>query len=237
MTRISPVQRSFKILHSSDLHIGASESESFTGLMDVLRLAHRESVSAILLAGDIFDNNRVPLRIVDRATALLGNAAIPVVVLPGNHDCLGPQSIYINSGIADPGNVDVLGVTADDSLNLANLDLQVWGKAHVDYLDMAPIAASKPRTARWHVAMAHGHWSSGPTRVGARAWSFGDDDIVAANADYIALGHWDIAVRVGPAESLAYYSGSPQIARTVNVVSFADGGEVKVVRTGLDVSD
>ena len=46
-------------------------------------------------------------------------------------------------------------------------------------------------------------------------------------SDYVALGHWNRAVRVGNGAVPAYYSGSPDLARTVNVVRLKATGSVR----------
>ena len=54
------------------------------------------------------------------------------------------------------------------------------------------------------------------------SWLIGDDEIAATGADYVALGHWNRAVRVGNGKVPAYYSGSPEYAGTINVVRLGD---------------
>ncbi|HEU4341124.1 MAG TPA: hypothetical protein VFU31_06090, partial [Candidatus Binatia bacterium] len=53
-------------------------------------------------------------------------------------------------------------------------------------------------------------------------------------ADYVALGHWNQAVQVGNGEIIAYYSGSPEYAGTVNVVRFRRDRVVDVSQTALN---
>ena len=86
--------------------------------------------------------------------------------------------------------------------------------------------------------MAHGHYQPKPDRgSGPRpSWLIGDDDIAATGADYVALGHWNRAVRVGNGAVPAYYSGSPEYAGTVNVVRLSEAGGVTVMRQPLDIA-
>jgi hypothetical protein len=67
------------------------------------------------------------------------------------------------------------------------------------------------------------------------SWLIGDDELAATGADYIALGHWNRAAKVGGAIA-AYYSGSPEYAGTINVVRLLTGGEVAVTRAELDIA-
>jgi hypothetical protein len=66
------------------------------------------------------------------------------------------------------------------------------------------------------------------------SWLIGDDELAATGADYIALGHWNRAAKVG--EVAASYSGSPEYAGTVNVVRLLGGGNVEVARVQLDIA-
>ena len=64
-------------------------------------------------------------------------------------------------------------------------------------------------------------------------WVFGDEEIAATGADYLALGHWDRAMRGGDGVVPAYYSGSPDLAQTVNMVRLTAAADVVVTRERL----
>jgi DNA repair exonuclease SbcCD nuclease subunit len=125
--------------------------------------------------------------------------------------------------------VAVLGVTHESTVLLADYGLEVWGEAHRDYNDMAPLRAPPPpRRTRWQVAMGHGHYET-PENLATPlrpSWLFSDPEIAATGADYLALGHWDRAMRVGCGAVPAYYSGSPDLAKTVNVIRLGEGAHV-----------
>ena len=232
--RPSQAGRDLVLVHSSDLHLGVGErAEEMHSLRAVLDAARAASANVLLLAGDIFDHNRLPLSLIDAAARTLADAALPVVILPGNHDCLAAGSVYRRGGLADPANVHVIGITHDESVELPALDLEVWGRPHLDHVDMSPFAEPPSRgRARWNVATAHGHWVSGPQDY-HRSWLIHQEQLDALDTDYIALGHWDRAVRVGAGAIPAYYSGSPDLAKSVNVVRFTTTGEVLVERRPL----
>jgi DNA repair exonuclease SbcCD nuclease subunit len=86
--------------------------------------------------------------------------------------------------------------------------------------------------------MAHGHYEPAPDRsVGPRpSWLIGDAEIAATGADYVALGHWNRAIRVGNGSVPAYYSGSPEYAGTMNVVTMSEEKGVTVTRAALDIA-
>jgi DNA repair exonuclease SbcCD nuclease subunit len=82
------------------------------------------------------------------------------------------------------------------------------------------------------IVVAHGHWVR-DHRDAHRAWLIHDEDLAACGADYVALGHWDLAQPAGDGSVPAYYSGSPEIAKSVNVVRFGEGDPVEVARHAL----
>jgi hypothetical protein len=85
--------------------------------------------------------------------------------------------------------------------------------------------------------MAHGHHTPIPNRsTRPRAsWLIGDDEIEATAVDYLALGHWNRRVAVGSGAVQAWYSGSPDYARSINVVRLSANGGVIVDRARLDL--
>jgi DNA repair exonuclease SbcCD nuclease subunit len=214
------------IAHSSDLHIDGEDGHAKYGidgvvsLIAVLAAAREARADIVLLAGDTFDNNRVPAAVLDEVARLLADAAIPVVILPGNHDPALPDSVFVRRGLARVANVSVLGVTDEESVAFPQHDLEIWGHAHRDYEDMVPLRGPRARNTRWQIAIAHGHYEPPETLATPLrpSWLFSDDAITATEADYLALGHWDRAARVGDGVVPAFYSGSPSLAQTVNIV-------------------
>jgi DNA repair exonuclease SbcCD nuclease subunit len=113
-------------------------------------------------------------------------------------------------------------VTVDERLELAGLDLEICGTPHAGYHDMSPLHLPGARTRARQIVMAHGHWATGPHDA-HRSWLIFDEEIAATAADYVALGHWDLAQRVGDGSVPAYYSGSPLYSGSINIVRIADG--------------
>lgn len=224
-----PAPDGLTLAHSSDLHIGGRSraGEELESLRAVLDAAGEVGALALVLAGDVFDSHRVPPPIVAGAARMLADAMIDVVILPGNHDPATPDAVYRRDGMADPPNVHILGVTAGDSVRLAHLDLEVSGTPHMAYADMTPLLTGRVRTLRWHVVVAHGHWLTGPHDA-HRGWLIHDHELASTGADYVALGHWDSPQPAGGPGVRAYYSGSPDVAKTVNIVRLsAQGVEVR----------
>lgn len=212
------------VAHSSDLHIGGrwhGGGELHT-LRAVLEASSATGAQVLVLAGDVFDSHRTPARVVAEAGELLRSIAFPVVILPGNHDPATADAVYHHGVFAELEHVRVLGVNAPDRLVLDALELEISGVPHTAYADMAPIVADGARRARWRVVVAHGHWVTGPNDA-HRGWQIHDETLALLDADYVALGHWDLAQQAGDGRVAAYYSGSPELSRTLNIVRLSDG--------------
>lgn len=218
----------------SDVHeSGPAEADG----LDLLRraVAGARHADLLLLAGDTFDNNRLPVALLEAAAELLAEAGLRVVVLPGNHDPLTPDSVYYRGPFVKASNVCVLGLSVEESLVFPEWGLEVWGRAHRDYSDMTPLRDPPPRTTRWRIAVAHGHFDDDPPALAAwwPSWRIRTDQLAAVDADYIALGHWNRAASAGDGSVLASYSGSPGFTGTVNVVRLASDGSVQVTQEPL----
>lgn len=229
-------------VHSSDLHLGPDDTfgqsrsrEKLSVLRQVLAAAAAVRADLVLLAGDTFEHNRQPSRLLDQAARIMSEFGLPIVILPGNHDPLTPDSVYRRPELEGISNVSVLGLTVDEAVLFPRLDLEIWGRAHLDYADMSPLGKPRPRSTRWQLAAAHGHYVEEPEEPGRLlpSWLIRRQDLIATGADYVALGHWNRAARVGDGQINAYYSGSPEYAGTVNVVRLRQDGAVDVTRTPL----
>ena len=239
----SPV-RDVTVVHSSDLHIDHDYTarlhggDGAAGLACVLEAARNMSADVVILAGDTFDSHRVPQGLVARTADLIAAAALPVVVLPGNHDPAIEAAVYRHGALAALKNLHVIGVSHDEAVDFPDLSLQVWGRAHRDYGNMTPFETVPVRRMRWLIAMAHGHYEPSYQHRGTPrpSWLISDAELAASGADYVALGHWNRAARVGNGGVPAYYSGSPEYAGTINVVRLSEANGVTVTRVPLDIA-
>ena len=231
------------VVHSSDLHIDHDYTarlhggDGTAGLACVLQVARAAAADVVVLAGDTFDCHRLPGDLLGQAAAVISAAAVRVVLLPGNHDPAVPDAVYHCRELALVDNLHVLGVTHEEAIVLDDLGLEIWGRPHRDYGDMIPFETPRPRSTCWQIAVAHGHYVPIPDRTTRLrpSWLIGDDELAATGADYVALGHWNRAAKVGSGVP-AYYSGSPEYAGTVNLVRLRAGAGVAVTLAKLDIA-
>src|SRR4051794_1230214 len=234
-------ERDVLLVHSSDLHVDDDRvaamhgGDGAAGLRDVLAAARALGADIVLLAGDTFDNHQVSSATIDRAGGLLADAGVPVVILPGNHDPATADSIWLRGRFDEIGNVAILGITNQRKVAFPLLDLEIWGNAHRDYHDMAPLRDPPPRAAKWQIAVGHGHYEPPETWANPLrpSWLISDVMIRDTRSDYVALGHWDRAAQVGCGAVPAYYSGAPHHVETVNLVRLTADGDVVVTRETL----
>lgn len=229
------------LVHSSDLHVDDGRiaaqhgGDGTGGLRAVLAFARETRADLVILAGDTFDNHMVNAATIERAGRLLAEAGVPVVLLPGNHDPVSADSVYIRGGFDRIPGLCILGMTDDGAVHFPEHRLEIWGNAHRDYQDMVPLKDPRPRRTRWQVCVGHGHYEPpetwhNPLRP---SWLISDAAIAATGADYVALGHWDRPAQVGDGVIPAYYSGSPEWAKTVNRIRLTTAGEVLMSRESL----
>lgn len=234
-------ERAVVLVHSSDIHIDddirPGRYHGLDGLRYVLRAAEAVGADVLLLAGDTFDNGRVPEAIASRAGQILREARMPVVMLPGNHDPALPDGIFHRSGILGLPQAMVIGHTHPETIHFDHLDLEIHGRPHRSYGDMRPLPEIGQRQRRWQVVIGHGHYV--PAEDWAehrhRSWLISDADLDATPVDYIALGHWDRNEAVGAGSVRAHYSGAPDLVQTVNVVRLCPQTGITVERHPLDM--
>jgi len=188
-------------------------------------------VDLVIVAGDLFDHNRVDNALVGFAAQQLRRFPVDVVVLPGNHDCLMPGSVFDRAALwRDCSNVAVIKSLEGETLDLPGLGVTLWGKPHDSYEhDVRPLVGipHPQRNGRWHVAVAHGYY------VGAElplhpSYHITEEEIAGSGWDYIALGHVASFRCVCNEPVKAYYSGSPSVSGTVAIVELAEETGIQV---------
>lgn len=255
------MRRPLRLVHTADVHLGElptpwhgaepdADERAFARVVDIV-LA--EKADALLIAGDLFDSNRVSEPAIRFAQSQIARVACPVVLIPGNHDCYDETSIYRRFDFRAIGShVHPIYAEAGEVVTFEELGLVVWGKGLIEHAPTnRPMAGVPPRVAaaasssarahdlaagsisHWFVGMAHGHFVE--DRREPRSSLITPDEISDSGLDYLALGHVHVFRDVSQGEVRACYPGAPRI-------SYApDAGSVAIIRldpeTGVSIEE
>ena len=218
----------------ADVHLGARHDDlgpaaaaqrerQFAAFQRAIDLAISERVDTVLICGDLFDSNAQPRRSVERAGAELAKLVerhIPVVIIPGTHDCYDPSSIYrvfdlpTLAGADSSSNAVTVLTDSRTTVDFPHLDLTVHGFVFpTKRAPASPLAGFNARTGEknlnWQVGMIHGSMPI-PGKFDQDEVLFTEAEVAASGLDYLALGHWH-SVRQGKAGQTTWaYAGAPE---------------------------
>lgn len=210
------MKTTLRIAHCSDIHLDSGIPGSATN--DALRhgfavaladmRAHHPDI--MLLPGDLFDSNAATEATILWAMRILGEQPFPVVMIPGNHDCMDDRAIFHRYDFNAIPNVRMLTAPEGEIAFLPELGVAVWGKGMVEHnRAYQPLAGCPPRPedCRWYFGMGHGLFvpHGGDTD---RSSPIHMREIEASPCDYLALGHHHAAMELVTDHSAAAYSGS-----------------------------
>ena len=227
-----PPRRPLCVLHTADVHLGsdvygraeeqaAQRARERRVLTRIVDRALADQVDLVLIAGDLFDHNRVPDETVEFVRTELDRLRQPVVILPGNHDCLHTNAIYDRHDFPAP-HVHVVRRFEGETLAFPELDALVWGRAMEEHEPaFQPLAHIPGRDdTRWCLAMGHGFFFEQRQRPDRSSPIFADE-VRDTGWDYLALGHHHLQADVSQGRVTAYYAGAPG---TVLRVDLSDDG-------------
>ena len=219
-----PSRRSLRVLHTADVHRDGDAGGSLAqqaayrerGRRVFQRIVDRaltDEVDLLLIAGDLFDHNRVPDATVAFVRAELDRLRQPVVILPGNHDALYASSIYDRHDFSvGARHVHVIRRLDGETLDFPELDVSVWGRAMEEHSPAFQPLGNLPRPGerRWSIAMGHGFFYPERQRPDRSSPIFADE-IRDARWDYFALGHHHLRTDVSQGPVAAHYPGAPAV--------------------------
>ncbi|HMO54541.1 MAG TPA: metallophosphoesterase, partial [Tepidiformaceae bacterium] len=219
-----PEPRPLRIVHTSDVHLGAYAGGSDEkwlarrSLMEstfarVIDLANESGAQALVIAGDFFDNDRVPEETVMFAAEQISRFQGQAFLLPGNHDPMDPGSIYWRYDMESVARrLTIIRDHAGELLEPEGIDAVFWGRGYLDTdWHFKPLEGLPRRVdARWHIALGHGHFipEGGESH---RSLPIREAEIAGASGhwDYMAFGHWEPHADVSAGRVTAVYSGAP----------------------------
>jgi DNA repair exonuclease SbcCD nuclease subunit len=179
----------------------------------VIDRALADRVDLLLIAGDLFDHNRVSDETVAFAHGELNRLRQPVVILPGNHDALSTNAIYDRHDVtAGASHVHVIRRLDGQTIDIPELDALVWGRAMEEHTPaFRPLDHIPGRDRRrWCLVMAHGFFYE-DRRQAERSSPIFAEEVRDTGWDYVALGHQHVQTNVSQGGVAAYYSGAPVI--------------------------
>lgn len=239
-------RRPLRVVHTSDVHLGAYSTNS-TGQWDdrrrlmeetfarVIDLANEVDAQALLIAGDFFDNDRVSDDVVRFAGEQIRRFEGRTYLLPGNHDAMDDGKLYWRHDLeAMAPRLRIFRAHGGETMLAEDLDLVLWGRAYLDSdWHFRPLDGVPGRLdGRWHIAMGHGHFVPEGGDTG-RSLLIHEHEIasMAGQWDYLALGHWEPHADVSRGGMTAVYSGAPMPLSDANrragwaaVVDFDEDG-------------
>ena len=210
-----------RIAHCSDIHldgdgyhrsVGADARAAVRGAFaEALAVMAAHGPDLMLLAGDLFDANDATAETIEWAMETLGRQPFPVVMIPGNHDCMEEGAIYRRYDFNRIANVTMLAAAEGEVARLSALGVAVWGKGMVEHSTAyRPLQGcpGRPEGCRWFLGLGHGiyvphgedTYRSSPIHMG---------EIESSPCDYLALGHHHAAMELVTETATAAYSGSP----------------------------
>ena len=219
-----------RILHTSDLHIVSLGDRACRSLEALVNLAIKTKVDLVIVAGDLFDHNRGDDNLISFVVEQLQRLPVYVAILPGNHDCLAPGSVFERAELwKNCANVRVFRAPHGETLDLPGLGVSLWGKSIDCYDDVRPLAGiPRPQgNGQWNIAVAHGYYVNAEPPL-FPSYHITREEIVTSGWDYIALGHILTFRCVCDEPVKAYYCGSPSLSGTVAIVDLAEETGVQV---------
>ncbi len=209
-----------RIVHTADNHIGLRFTsrpypedlkknlveERFLALERAVEAANQREADLLVIAGDLFENTRVPLTAIRRTADILnGFAGMNVVVLPGNHD------------FYEPGNEALWGrfseAMEENRLTLLNkpepLTLPVGEVEVVFYPGPCTSKHSTANAIGWieghpkdaaaiNIGVAHGSIAGVSPDKDEKYYPMTPENLRKASVDFWLLGHTHLRYPVEP---------------------------------------
>ena len=214
-----------RFLHTADWHLGIKYTKlghsaqkarevRIETAKKLMNIAKDNNVDFIIIAGDLFDNNDVDRRLVDIAVKIMGDAEpIPVYILPGNHDPLTRDSLYLNQQWYSLDNTFIL--KNNQPVEIPGINVTLY-----------PCPVTQKQTRRdlteWiklinnniSVGIAHGNLQI-PGWVNEPNFPIDPERAEKSGLDYLALGEWHSLFKYKEKDNSfrAVYPGTPETTK------------------------
>ncbi|MCR4397866.1 MAG: DNA repair exonuclease [Firmicutes bacterium] len=212
-----------KVVHVGDVHLGRPfgflprdkaekvRAAQMAALRNVAALAREEGAAAVLVAGDLFDSNEAPGRLVRDVQEIIRQSGVEFYILPGaggegleGHDGLARNSVYRRESWRTVENAHVF--MEERVFYVERGRLAIYGRPSVPGEPVLPRVARDPR-ALFHIALCH---ASVQFKSEIEDYPLSYDEIAASGYDYVALGHWHKRQEHSSRGVTAWYAGCPE---------------------------
>lgn len=191
----------FKFLHCADLHLGSFfagissknpeiskilADSPFQALANLIRYAREHRSDFIVIAGDVFEDERPELTVKLKFKELLSQIEIPVLIVSGNHD-------YRPEGFADtveyPPNVTFFDRFAVKQLQINGCRVEIAGIGHTRPRETQNLskAFDFAKTGDFAIGLLHANVNNQSDFQPYAPASLAD--LQSCGIDYWALGH------------------------------------------------
>lgn len=188
-----------KFIHTGDLHLGLQFNNSsfpkekamerrrelWSTFQNIVNYGIEQKVDFLLIAGDLYEDSYFTVGDIKRVRDILKEAKdINILITAGNHDILGPKSLYHR--IEWSPNVTIFDNNLDKKY-FPQLDTVIYGYSW-DRMEIRDNVLfdnfNKDENYSNHILLLHGDISTQSSYLPLRL-----DELVGLNMDYIALGH------------------------------------------------
>lgn len=200
-----------KIIHTSDIHLCSPltarlspaaarerKRELTLTFRRIIDDALRMCAEGVIIAGDLFDNERVSARAIDEIMGIIEKCStVTFFYLPGNHE----KDVIRTSGVKIPENLKIFG----EEWTYCKLgEVTVAGRTQISDSAFSSLSLNENEM---NVVVLHGELTERtkePDKIGVK-------DIERLPIDYLALGHYHSysAANIGK-RTTAVYCGTPE---------------------------
>lgn len=211
-------------LHTADIHFGkkfvhlgergkAQRKQIKTTFSKFIDLAIECEVHGVLIAGDIFDSERVSeidFQFFVKELKRLSAQQMYSFVIAGNHDYLFEASVFNRKDFQSDKHI-VFFDTEKTSIEIPELDLTVFGASCISKKSTkSPLSLfDNAFSTTYGVGIIHGSFAI-PEKHTPDSYPFTVEEIEASGLHYVACGDWHSYLELPSKKTKAAYSGSPE---------------------------
>lgn len=200
-----------KIIHTSDLHLDSPltsklsrlkakerRGELISGFRAIADTAEKENVRAVIIAGDLFDNDSVSQKTLNYIMSVIGKCrSVEFLYLSGNHE----KKRLLESGVERPENLKIFG----DAWTYFDIDGITFAGRSTICENMFDSLTLKEDSV--NIVVLHGILAEHTDTTD----KIGEKDFSHLPIDYLALGHYHTYSKKKIGERcVAVYSGTPE---------------------------